>query len=83
MSASCGWFPFRPTPTKPPFILFTQASARESQSRSESKNAFPAVLATEGRVVGLCWEKLQSNGPKAGFHLGINIWGVPFVYQVF
>ena len=26
-------------------------------SRSESIHAFPAVLSTEGRVVGLCWEK--------------------------
>jgi hypothetical protein len=27
-------------------------------TRSESKNAFSAVLSTERRVVGLCWEKL-------------------------
>ena len=33
-------------------------------SRSESKNAFYAVLSTEGRVVGLCWEHLQAQGPK-------------------
>ena len=26
--------------------------------------AFPAVLSTEGRVVGLCWEKLRPKGPK-------------------
>ena len=27
-------------------------------------NAFTAVLFTEGRVVGLCWEKLKPKGPK-------------------
>ena len=30
----------------------------------ESKNAFPAVLSTEGRVVELCWEKLELKGPN-------------------
>ena len=29
-----------------------------------SKNAFSAVLSTEGRVVGPCWEKLKPKGPK-------------------
>jgi len=33
--------------------------------RSGSKNAFSAVLFTEGRVVGLCWAKLKPKGPKA------------------
>jgi hypothetical protein len=32
--------------------------------RSESKNAFFAVLSTEGRVVGLRWAKLKPKGPK-------------------
>ena len=27
-------------------------------------NAFSAVLSTEGRVVGPCWEKLKLQGPK-------------------
>ena len=27
-------------------------------------NAFFAVLSTEGRVVGLCWQKLKPKGPK-------------------
>ncbi|KAJ1493303.1 hypothetical protein T484DRAFT_1929448, partial [Baffinella frigidus] len=38
--------------------------------RSESKHAFFAVLSTEGRVVGLCWEKLKPKGPKG--------WGVGY-----
>ena len=42
------------TPTKPPFVFLTQASALESKSRAKSKNALFAVLSTEGRVVGLC-----------------------------
>jgi len=29
--------------------------------------AFSAVLSTEGRVVGLCWEKLYPKGPKANW----------------
>jgi hypothetical protein len=29
-----------------------------------SKNAFSAVLSTEGRVVELCWAKLQPAGPE-------------------
>ena len=32
--------------------------------RPERKIAFPAVLSTEGRVVGICWEKLKPKGPK-------------------
>ena len=32
--------------------------------RSESINAFSAVLSTEGRVVGPCWEHLKPEGPK-------------------
>ena len=53
-----------PTPTEPPFIPSARASALESSTRSESKNAFSAVLSTEGRVVGLCWAKLKPKGPK-------------------
>ena len=34
------------------------------RTRSESINAFSAVLSTEGRVVGPCWEKLKPEGPK-------------------
>ena len=34
------------------------------QTRSESINAFSAVLSTEGRVVGLCWEKFKPQCPK-------------------
>ena len=34
----------------------------EALTRSESKNAFSAVLSTEGRVVGLCWAKLKPKG---------------------
>ena len=30
----------------------------------QSKDAFAAVLSTEGRVVGPCWEKLKPKGPK-------------------
>ena len=32
--------------------------------RSGSKNAFSAVLSTEGRVVKSCWEKLKPKGSK-------------------
>ena len=32
--------------------------------RSESKNAFSAVLSTEGRVVGLSWAQSKLRGPK-------------------
>ena len=53
-----------PTPTEPPCIPSTRASAPESQMRSERKNAFSAVLPTEGRVVGLCWAQLKPEGPK-------------------
>ena len=52
------------TPTEPPCIPSSRASALESETRSESKNAFSAVLSTEGRVVGLCWEHLKPKGPK-------------------
>ena len=31
--------------------------------RSESQNDLSAVLSTEGRVVGPCWEKLKPKGP--------------------
>ena len=33
----------------------------------KAKNAFSAVLSTEGRVVGLWWAKLKPQGPK-GLH---------------
>jgi len=32
--------------------------------KAGSKNAFSAVLSTEGRVLGPCWEKLKPKGPK-------------------
>ena len=51
-------------PTEPPLISSTRASALESSTRSESINAFSAVLSAEGRVVGLCWEHLRPKGPK-------------------
>jgi hypothetical protein len=35
--------------------------------RSESKNAFSAVLSTEGRGVGVCWAHLNPKGPKGLF----------------
>ena len=31
-------------------------------------NAFSAVLSTEGRVVGPCWEHLKPKGPKGPLH---------------
>jgi len=34
-----------------------------------SKNAFSAVLSTEGRVAGLCWEHLKPQGPQVVFEL--------------
>ena len=37
-------------------------------TRSESINAFSAVLPTEGRVVGLCWGELKPKGPKERGH---------------
>ena len=45
-------------------IPSTRASARESQTRSESKDDLSAVLSTEGRVVEPCWEKLKPTGTK-------------------
>jgi len=42
----------------------TRAFALERQTRSERINAFCAVLSTEGRVVGPCWEILKPKGPK-------------------
>ena len=42
----------------------TRAFALERQTRSERINAFCAVLSTEGRVVGPCWEILKPEGPK-------------------
>ena len=36
----------------------------QEYDHSESKNAFSAVLYTEGRVVGICWAKLKPKGPK-------------------
>ncbi|KAJ1475145.1 hypothetical protein T484DRAFT_3201116 [Baffinella frigidus] len=53
-------------PREPPCIPSSQASALESSTRSERKKSFPAVLSTEGRVVGICWEKLKPQGPKEG-----------------
>jgi hypothetical protein len=41
-----------------------RASALESETRSEGKIAFPAVLFTEGRGVGVCWEHLKPKGPE-------------------
>ena len=52
------------TPTEPSCISSTRAFALESSTRSESINALSAVLSTEGRVVGLCWEHLKPKGPK-------------------
>ena len=34
--------------------------------RSNSMNALYAVLSTEGRLVGPCWEKLRPKGHKGG-----------------
>ena len=48
----------------PPFISSTRASALASETRSESRNAFSAVLSTQGRVVGRWWAKLKPKGPK-------------------
>ena len=46
----------------------TRLSAGAVDSRKQfglvAKNAFSAVLSTEGRVVGPCWEKLKPKGPK-------------------
>ena len=33
-------------------------------TRSFARTEHPAVLSTEGRVVGLCWEHLKPKGPK-------------------
>ena len=41
--------------------------------RSESKNAVSAVLSTEGRVVGICWEKLKPKGPQGDI---LDFWNV-------
>ena len=42
------------------------AQVGAGKARSESKNAFFAVLSTEGRVAGICWAKLKPKGPKGG-----------------
>jgi len=38
-----------------------------------SKNAFSAVLSTEGGVVGPCWAKLKPKGPKGDGGLGFGV----------
>ena len=40
------------------------ASWVPEKTRSGSENTFSAVLSTEGRVVGPCWEHLKPKGPK-------------------
>ena len=42
-------------PTEPSSISSSRASALESETRSESKNASSAVLSTEGCIAGPCW----------------------------
>ena len=39
-------------------------SIQNLKDLKESINAFSAVLSTEGRVVGLCWELEEPKGPK-------------------
>ena len=57
-----------PTPREPPFIPSARACTLESLTRPESKNAFSAVLSTEGRVVGLWWEHLKPKEPEGPRH---------------
>ena len=47
-----------------PSIPSTRASALKKKKRSEGKKTLSALLSTEGRVVGPCWEKLNPKGPK-------------------
>ena len=44
--------------------LKDRRSGPRSKRDPKAKNAFPAVLSTEGRAVVLCWEKLLPIGPK-------------------
>ena len=58
--------------TIPPVFFSTRASALESQTRSESINAFSAVLSTEGRVVELYsrftkWQAWKQGSAAAAF----------------
>ena len=56
-----------------------------SKNLKNLKNAFSAVLSTEGRVVGLCWAKLKPKGPKERPQgLGSFLWkGKVFAYVGF
>jgi len=46
------------------FLKLLYKDRQNSTARKGSKTAFSAVLSTEGRVVGPCWEKLKPKGPK-------------------
>ena len=45
-------------------MFYADPKGPKGPKGSESINAFSAVLSTEGRVVGPCWEKLKPKGPK-------------------
>ena len=46
----------------------------------KGNNALSAVLSTEGRVVGPCWEKLKPQGPKGSMaFLQNNFWCSPML----
>ena len=63
----------------PRFVPADDHVTPDIRTRSESKYAFSAVLSTEGRVVGLCWEHLKPKRPK-GLTVPRSLfsgWGVP------
>ena len=52
------------TPTELPFIPLHEPLHWKDKRDPKAKNAFSAVLSTEGRAVGLCWGKLKPQEPK-------------------
>ena len=48
--------------------LQTSCDILREQNANRKQNAFSAVLSTDGRVVGSCWEKLKPKGPKRSVH---------------